>query len=38
MTTGNCFQKCGCNLNQTNDGEDATECKIAEDDWGNLKV
>jgi hypothetical protein len=34
----NCFQKCGFNLNQTNDGEDATELGIAEDDWGQLKA
>jgi hypothetical protein len=37
MTTVNCFQKCGFNSNQTNDGEDATECSIAKDDWGQLR-
>jgi hypothetical protein len=27
-----CFQKCGFNLNQTNDGEDVKELSIAEND------
>jgi hypothetical protein len=34
----NCFLKCGFTLNQTNDGEDATELSIAEDDWDQLKA
>jgi hypothetical protein len=38
MTTINCFQKCGFNLNQTNDGEDATECSMAKDNWGQLRA
>jgi hypothetical protein len=38
MTTMNCFQKCGLNLNQINDGEDVTEPNTAEDDWGQLKA
>jgi hypothetical protein len=29
----NCFHKYGFNLNQTNDGKDATELSTAEDDW-----
>jgi hypothetical protein len=37
-TVVNCFQKCGFNLNQTNDGEDVRELSIAENDWGKLKV
>jgi hypothetical protein len=35
---GDCFQKCGFNFNQSNDGEDATELSIAKDDWGQLKA
>jgi hypothetical protein len=34
----NCFQKCGFNLNQTNDGEDVRELSIAKNDWGKLKA
>jgi hypothetical protein len=34
----NCFQKCGFSLNQTRDGEDATELSVVEDDWGQLKA
>jgi hypothetical protein len=34
----NCFQKCGFNLNQTNDGKDVRELSIAENDWGKLKA
>jgi hypothetical protein len=34
----NCFQICGFYLNQTSDGEDATELGIAIDDWGQLKA
>jgi hypothetical protein len=34
MTIVNCFQKCGFNLNQTNDREDVRELSIAENDWG----
>jgi hypothetical protein len=37
-TRVNCFQKCGFNLNQTNDGEDETELSTAEDDWGQVKA
>jgi hypothetical protein len=37
-TIVNCFQKCGFNLNQTNDGEDVRELSIAENDWGKLKA
>jgi hypothetical protein len=37
-TTVNFFQKCGFNLNQTNDGEDVTELSIGENDWGKLKA
>jgi hypothetical protein len=33
-----CFQKCGLNLNQSNDGEDAIESRVAEDDWFQLKL
>jgi hypothetical protein len=38
MAIVNCFQKCGFNLNQTNDGEDVKELSIAENDWGKLKA
>jgi hypothetical protein len=38
MTIANCLQKCGFNLNQTNDGEDATEFTTARDDWVQLKA
>lgn len=38
MTTVNCFQKCGFSLNQTNDGDAATDCSIAKDDWGQLRA
>jgi opacity protein-like surface antigen len=38
MTTVNGFRKCGFNLNQTNDGEDATECSIAKEHWGQLRA
>jgi hypothetical protein len=38
MTIANCFQKCGFNLSQTNNGEGATDLSIAEDDWGQLKA
>jgi hypothetical protein len=38
MTTVNCFQKCGFDDNQTDDGEDATELSIAKVDWGQLKA
>jgi hypothetical protein len=34
----NCVQKCGFNLNQTNDDEYATELIIAKNDWGQLKA
>jgi hypothetical protein len=34
----NCFQKCGWDLNETDDGEDATELTIARDDWDLLKA
>jgi hypothetical protein len=34
----NCFQKCGFNLNQTNDGEDVRELSIAKNNWGKLKA
>jgi hypothetical protein len=37
-TIVNCFQKCGFNLNQTSDGEDVTELRIAKNDWGKLKA
>jgi hypothetical protein len=37
-TIVNCFQKCGFNLNQTNDGEDVRELSVAENDWGKLKA
>jgi hypothetical protein len=37
-TIVNCLQKCGFNLNQTNDGEDVRELSIAENDWGKLKA
>jgi opacity protein-like surface antigen len=38
MTTVNCFQKYGFKCNQTNDGEDATECSMVKDDWGQLRA
>jgi hypothetical protein len=37
-TIVNCFQKCGFNLNQINDGEDVIELRISENDWGKLKA
>jgi hypothetical protein len=37
MTIVSCFQIRGFNLNQTSDGEDATEL-IAKDDWCQLKA
>jgi hypothetical protein len=37
-TIVNCFQKCGFDLNQTNDGEDVRELSIAKNDWGKLKA
>jgi hypothetical protein len=37
-TIVNCFQKCGFNLNQTNDSEDVRELSIVENDWGKLKA
>jgi hypothetical protein len=37
-TYGNSFQKCGVNLNQTSDGEDATDFIIPKDDRGQLKA
>jgi hypothetical protein len=37
-TTVNCFQKCGFNLNQTNDGEDETELSKANEDWSQVKA
>jgi hypothetical protein len=37
-TIVNCFQKCGFNLNQTNDGEDVRKLSIAENDQGKLKA
>jgi hypothetical protein len=38
MTIVNCFQKCGFNLNQANNGEDVREISIAENDWSVLKA
>jgi hypothetical protein len=32
--TVECFQKCGFNLNEANDGEDQVELGITKDDWG----
>jgi hypothetical protein len=37
-TIVNCVQKCGFNLNQTNDGENVRELSIAENNWGKLKA
>jgi hypothetical protein len=37
-TIVNCFQKCGFNLNQINDGEDVRELSIAKNDWDKLKA
>jgi hypothetical protein len=37
-TIVNCFQKCGYNLNQSSDNEDAAELSIAKDDWDELKT
>jgi hypothetical protein len=34
----NCFQKCGFDLNETDDGEDSKEIAIARDDWDPLKA
>lgn len=33
-----CFQKCGFNSYETNDGKNVTELSIPEDEWGQLKV
>jgi hypothetical protein len=38
MTIVSCFQKCGFNLNQTNDGEDVRELSTAKNDWSKLKA
>jgi hypothetical protein len=37
-TIVNCFQKSGFNLNETDDGEDVRELRIAENGWGKLKA
>jgi hypothetical protein len=38
MTIVNYFQKCGFNFHQTDDGKDATDLTIAEDDWSQLNA
>jgi hypothetical protein len=37
-TIVNCFQKCGFNFKQTDNGEDTTELSIAEDGCGQLQA
>ena len=38
MTRVNRFQKCGLNLNETNDGGGSADLGIAKDDWAQLRT